>query len=189
MQFLLLSNNRKVFCCSDDIKNAATAIIENHASPYYSLKTRILRIYVLIFEKAYEAAEAQYLDALEYAYNREFRQFIYRLNFIYAHLIMWENRLSANGNDFADISLLALKQLVDTKIGSDNSFSIDDLRESKTVLRLITMCKNKYPNYLNEFTDSQKEFIKKIINDNKYAPKMTDSILEFRFNGVQFPNC
>ncbi len=122
LRFLLIVNDREKIDNPQNILYLAQSVIDTNTSPYYSLKMRILKIYFLLYKRDFCGAEKTYFETLEFAYIHEFRGFVYRLNYIYAHLLKWNDKTSSNGEDFADVALLTLKQFADEKIGSNKDY-------------------------------------------------------------------
>lgn len=170
------------------LKEKSEEIRLESRSAFYSLKLAILEIYILIDLSRYSEANDLLSKAFDFAYKKGMRQSIYKLTYIRAHLLQFDNSLGSVTNMHTQI-ILAFEQFMDAR-------TLYDLkREIFLVARLLKLIHTFAPEYISSIIKRENKDVSNLLQSlYKQIQGITSNYTDlfkmksfYVLNGVDFP--
>lgn len=160
-------------------------------SSFYTLKLYLLEIYLLIDLNRFADANDLLSEAFEFVYKKGLRQSIYKLTYIQANLLSFDESLYSP-EKVNTLSVLALQQFINSHCTTPSALE----REIFIAIRLIYLIGDFETNQFNEMFNKKTnkdiiDLLKKLCHLDKNKVSDLSPLLEikscFIFNGVSFP--
>ena len=117
---------------------------------FYTMKLYILDIYILIDLGHFSDATELLPYVYEFAYKREMRSSVYKLTYIKAHLMIFQNGFEACDASYGEL-VLALEQMIDAR----GNYVNDLKREAFLIVRMVQVIAANEPDRLSTLVSRQ----------------------------------
>lgn len=160
-------------------------------SSFYILKLYMLEIYILIDLGHLSDADTILNQAFEFVNKKEMRSYIYKLTYIKAHMLIFQNDPSTESESYQQI-FLAFEQIMEQRKDVPN----DLMREIFLIVTLArSIEKHDFsciqilpPSLCDESRDLMQEICKYIRGEHVEKKDLFDMPSYFIFNNISFPN-
>lgn len=160
-------------------------------SSFYILKLYMLGIYILIDIGHFSDADAILNQAFKFAHKKEMRSYIYKLTYIKAHILIFQNDPSMEFESYQQI-FLTFEQMMEQRKDAPN----DLMREIFLIVTLVRFIEKHDFNCIQmlppSLCDESKNLIQEIgkYTRGEYVEKkdLFDMSSYFIFNNISFPN-
>ena len=160
-------------------------------SSFYILKLYMLEIYILIDLGHLSDADTILNQAFEFVHKKEMRSYIYKLTYIKAHMLIFQNDPSTESESYQQI-FLAFEQIMEQRKDVPN----DLMREIFLIVTLArSIEKHDFsciqilpPSLCDESRDLMQEICKYIRGEHVEKKDLFDMPSYFIFNNISFPN-
>lgn len=159
-------------------------------SSFYTIKLFTLELYILIDLRLFSDAANLLSPVFEFAYKKEMRSYVYKLTYIKAHLMIFQDGFTISSSAYKQIAL-ALEQMMSTRGNMANDLK----REVFLVVRMAKIIATHEPDRLSSFACLQSNDSRELLQDlcaytQGEPSKMKDLFgMEsyYVFEGVSFP--
>ncbi len=162
---------------------------EKSDSPFYTMKLYLLELTLLAKLGRWAQANARHAQALELAYKKGMRQFIYKLTYIKTFLTQFEKG-EADDPEVYRLAVLAMRQMLHAHENSEHSLK----REVFLLVELMDVIDRLKPNAADKLDWSRsegRELLDEIYGHVQGKSGKTDDLLcmksYFVVNGISFP--
>lgn len=160
-------------------------------SSFFTLKLYLLEIYILIYRGCFSDAEIILSQTFEFVHKKEMRSYIYKLTYIKAHILIFQNNSLTESASYQQM-FLAFEQMLEQRKDAPN----DLMREIFLVVELIRSIEEHgfsimqiVPTSLcNENKHLLDEICKYIRGGHVVNKDLYNMPSYFVFNNISFPN-
>lgn len=160
-------------------------------SSFFSLKLYLLEIYILIYLGRFSDADTILNQAFEFVHKKEMRSYIYKLTYIKAHILIFQNNSSTESASYQQM-FLAFEQMIEQRKDAPN----DLMREIFLVVELVRSIEKHGFSFIQmipiSLCDENKylldEICKYIRGEYVVKKDLYDMPSYFVFNDISFPN-
>lgn len=160
-------------------------------SSFYTLKLYMLEIYVRIDLELFSDADTCLSKAFEFAYKKDMRSYIYKLTYVKAHILIFQDDPTAVSDSYQQI-FLAFQQMMEQHKDAPN----DLMREIFLVVRMAHFIEEHGFSFVEMFakflSDASRnllqELCKYISGEHVEKKNLFDMQSYFTFNNISFPN-
>lgn len=159
-------------------------------SSFYTLKLYMLEIYIRIDLELFSDADTCLSEAFEFAYKKDMRSYIYKLTYIKAHILIFQDDPTAESDSYQQI-FLAFQQMMEQRKDAPN----DLMREIFLVVRMARFIEEHGFSFAEMFPQSLsdasrnllQELCKYISGEHVEKKNLFDMQSYFTFNNISFP--
>ncbi len=127
-------------------------------SAFYTIKLHILEITILANLCRWEEATERLSQAINFAYRKEMRSYIYKLTYIKTHLTIFKKG-SMNSTEIYHQAVLALEQIIDIHENAIQNLK----REIFLLVRLIQIITKNKPDEISHLINQYNKHIQKLL--------------------------
>lgn len=160
-------------------------------SSFFSLKLYLLEIYILIYLGRFSDADTILNQAFEFVHKKEMRSYVYKLTYIKAHILIFQNNSSTESASYQQM-FLAFEQMIEQRKDAPN----DLMREIFLVVELVRSIEKHGFSFIQMIPTSLCDENKYLLDEickyirGEYVVKkdLYDMPSYFVFNDISFPN-